>query len=57
MNPAIAAIAAAPGLALGSFLNVVATRLPEKAAIGTSRSACAHCEAPIRWFDNVPVLS
>lgn len=57
MNPAIAAIAAAPGLALGSFLNVVATRVPEKASIGTSRSVCAHCEAPIRWYDNVPLLS
>jgi prepilin signal peptidase PulO-like enzyme (type II secretory pathway) len=28
MNPAFAALALAPGLAIGSFLNVVAARVP-----------------------------
>ncbi len=51
MNAAFAAVALAPGLALGSFLNVAAMRLP------TGRSACPHCGAAIRPWDNVPLLS
>ena len=47
----------APGLALGSFLNVVAARLPERRSIVRPRSACMACSAEIAWHDNVPVLS
>jgi leader peptidase (prepilin peptidase) / N-methyltransferase len=61
------------GLAFGSFLNVCIYRLPlraftdeELAARGVERknlsvvspgSACPHCKTPIRFYDNVPVLS
>lgn len=53
----LAAFALAPGLAIGSFLNVVASRLPAGRAIGASRSACMTCGTPIRWSDNVPLVS
>ncbi|MHB8066428.1 MAG: prepilin peptidase [Desulfobaccales bacterium] len=45
------------GLALGSFLNVVITRLPLGEAVWAGRSRCPHCRAPISWRDNVPLLS
>jgi leader peptidase (prepilin peptidase) / N-methyltransferase len=54
---ALAAVAFAPGLAIGSFLNVVATRLPLKRSIVRPRSACMQCGGELRWFDNVPLLS
>jgi len=45
------------GLALGSFLNVVITRLPLGEAVWAGRSRCPHCRAPIPWHDNLPLLS
>ena len=54
---ALAAFALAPGLALGSFLNVVAARLPQRRSISHGRSACMHCGEQIAWYDNVPLLS
>jgi leader peptidase (prepilin peptidase)/N-methyltransferase len=46
-----------PGLALGSFLGVVAARVPLHRSIVRPGSACMSCETPISWYDNVPVLS
>jgi leader peptidase (prepilin peptidase) / N-methyltransferase len=46
-----------PGLAVGSFLGVVAARVPLRRSVVHPGSACMSCEAPIRWYDNVPVLS
>jgi leader peptidase (prepilin peptidase)/N-methyltransferase len=46
-----------PGLAIGSFLGVVADRLPRRRSIVRPGSACTSCEMPIRWHDNVPLLS
>ena len=45
------------GLVLGSFLNVVIARLPERRSLWAPRSACPGCGATIAWFDNVPLLS
>jgi leader peptidase (prepilin peptidase)/N-methyltransferase len=45
------------GLALGSFLNVSIVRLPSKKSILVPRSHCPLCKHPIRWFDNIPLLS
>ncbi len=52
-----AAVAGAFGLILGSFLNVVAYRLPRGESLVWPGSRCPSCETPIRSFDNVPVLS
>jgi leader peptidase (prepilin peptidase)/N-methyltransferase len=45
------------GLIVGSFLNVVITRLPEGRSLWGPRSACPGCGTPIAWHDNIPVLS
>jgi leader peptidase (prepilin peptidase) / N-methyltransferase len=45
------------GLAFGSFLNVCIVRLPRGESVITPRSHCPRCNRPIRWFDNLPVLS
>ena len=55
--PALAAFSLAPGLAIGSFLNVVAARLPERRSIIRPRSACPACRATLAWYDNVPLVS
>ena len=43
MGAVLAAVAVLPGLAVGSFLNVVAARLPERRSIVFPRSACGSC--------------
>jgi leader peptidase (prepilin peptidase)/N-methyltransferase len=55
--PLGAPLALLSGLAVGSFLNVVIARLPERRSIVAPRSACPSCGALIRWYDNLPVLS
>lgn len=57
MNLALAAFALAPGLAVGSFLNVVAARVPLGRSIVKPRSACMTCGTEIRERDNIPVVS
>jgi leader peptidase (prepilin peptidase)/N-methyltransferase len=54
---ALAAVFFAPGLALGSFLNVVAARVPLKRSVVKPGSACMSCSAPISWRDNLPLVS
>ena len=54
---ALAAFVFAPALALGSFLNVVAARLPERRSLVHPRSACSRCGGEIAWYDNVPLVS
>ena len=57
MNAAFAAFTLAPGLALGSFLNVLAARVPLRRSVVGPRSACMSCSKEIAWYDNVPLLS
>ncbi|MEJ2202536.1 MAG: prepilin peptidase [Gemmatimonadota bacterium] len=45
------------GLILGSFLNVCSLRWPAEESVISPRSRCPHCGEPVRWYDNVPVLS
>jgi leader peptidase (prepilin peptidase)/N-methyltransferase len=60
------------GAAVGSFLSVVAARLPPLllaspdgrvpprrmiSALSFPASHCSHCKAPVRWHDNIPFLS
>ena len=54
---ALAGLAFFPALALGSFLNVVAARVPLRRSVVHPRSECMSCETPIAARDNVPVLS
>jgi leader peptidase (prepilin peptidase) / N-methyltransferase len=54
---ALAAAAFAPGLAIGSFLNVVAARVPLKRSIVRPASACMSCGRELSWYENVPVVS
>jgi leader peptidase (prepilin peptidase) / N-methyltransferase len=53
----LAVLSLAPGLALGSFLNVVAARVPRRRSIVTPASACLECGTELAWRDNVPLLS
>jgi leader peptidase (prepilin peptidase)/N-methyltransferase len=57
MSIALAAAFAAPGFALGSFLNVIASRLPLRRSLVRPGSACMSCETPIAARDNIPVVS
>jgi leader peptidase (prepilin peptidase)/N-methyltransferase len=45
------------GAVFGSFLNVVAYRLPRRESLVKPRSRCLSCGTPVRPYDNVPVLS
>jgi leader peptidase (prepilin peptidase)/N-methyltransferase len=57
VSVSLAAFAALPGLAIGSFLNVIAARVPLRRSIVHPASACMACEHEIAWYDNVPVVS
>jgi leader peptidase (prepilin peptidase) / N-methyltransferase len=57
MSAALAAIAFVPGLAVGSFLNVVAARVPLRRSVVHPGSACISCATPLAWYDNLPVVS
>jgi len=50
-------LAAFGGLLAGSFLNVVALRMPRGASFVTGSSHCMSCQSPVKPWDNVPVLS
>jgi leader peptidase (prepilin peptidase) / N-methyltransferase len=47
----------AGGACVGSFLNVVAWRVPLGKSIVWPGSHCPACGSPIAWFDNIPILS
>ena len=57
MEITLAAIALLPGLAFGSFLNVLAARIPLRRSVVSPGSACMACATPLAWYDNVPLLS
>ncbi len=53
----IIALSAVFGLVVGSFLNVVAYRVPEGLSVVHPPSACPTCGTEIKPYDNIPVLS
>ena len=57
MSLAAAAVVVAPALALGSFLNVVAHRVPARRSLVRPRSSCGSCGHEIAARDNLPILS
>jgi len=54
---ALGVLAFWPALALGSFVNVVAARVPLRRSVVRPRSGCMSCGAELAWYDNVPVVS
>jgi leader peptidase (prepilin peptidase)/N-methyltransferase len=58
VSPDVAALfLGAVGLLIGSFLNVVVYRVPAGKSVVHPGSSCPQCEQPVRWHDNIPVLS
>lgn len=47
----------AMGACIASFLNVVIWRVPRNESIVSPPSHCPKCNAPIRWWQNLPILS
>ena len=45
------------GAMVGSFLNVCIIRLPREESIITPGSHCPHCDQPIKFYDNAPLIS
>ena len=45
------------GAVVGSFLNVCIFRIPAKASIIKPLSQCPHCHSPVRFYDNIPIIS
>lgn len=45
------------GASIGSFLNVVIYRMPRGESIAFPGSHCPKCGRPIKWYDNIPLLS
>ena len=56
-TPLAVAFAAVLGALWGSFFNVVIARLPRGESVVRPASRCLSCAAPIRAWDNIPVLS
>jgi leader peptidase (prepilin peptidase)/N-methyltransferase len=45
------------GAMIGSFLNVCIYRLPKEESIIWPGSHCPHCKNPIKFYDNIPLVS
>ncbi|MBI5892443.1 MAG: prepilin peptidase [Deltaproteobacteria bacterium] len=45
------------GASIGSFLNVCIYRIPEGKSIISPPSSCPNCSNPIRFYDNIPIIS
>lgn len=56
-EPAFLAGMAALGLLFGSFANVVIWRFPRGESVVSPGSHCPACGEPVRWHDNIPVIS
>ena len=57
MDFALGMLAFWPALAIGSFLNVIAARVPLRRSVVHPRSACMSCSTELAWHDNIPVVS
>ena len=57
MTPELVVAVGIFGLMIGSFLNVCIARLPAGESVMSPGSRCPSCRTPIRWYDNIPVVS
>jgi len=57
LEPFATLLVLAVGLVLGSFLNVCIYRLPLGESVVSPGSRCPRCNAPVRAWQNIPVLS
>jgi leader peptidase (prepilin peptidase)/N-methyltransferase len=57
MSVALAIYVTMLGTAVGSFLNVCIHRLPLKLSLAWPASHCPSCRAPVKPYDNIPILS
>jgi leader peptidase (prepilin peptidase)/N-methyltransferase len=55
--PFVCALTGVFGAIIGSFLNVVVHRLPREQSLVFPNSACPACRVPIKFYDNLPILS
>jgi leader peptidase (prepilin peptidase)/N-methyltransferase len=55
--PLLATPVALIGACIGSFINVVAWRLPREESLIWPGSHCPRCGTPLAWFENIPVLA
>lgn len=54
--PVLPLLAALLGACVGSFLNVVAWRMPRQESLLLPPSHCPRCGTRLAWFENLPVL-
>lgn len=45
------------GSVIASFLGVVIFRVPQNMSIIKPNSFCTNCKTPIKWYDNIPIIS
>ncbi len=57
LSPMLFVISFIFGAIVGSFLNVCIFRIPAGRSIAFPPSHCPNCQAPIMWYDNIPVIS
>lgn len=57
IEPFWGAVLFAAGLIFGSFANVCIWRIPRGEEVVRTSSHCPDCRSPIKWFDNIPLLS
>lgn len=57
LKPVFACFSFGLGACIASFLNVVIWRVPRGESIVSPPSHCPKCGAPIRWWQNIPILS
>ncbi len=57
MSATLGVVAGVFGLVIGSFFGVVVDRIPRNESIVSPPSHCVACSAPVRGYDNIPVVS